>query len=73
MKGKFNIIQRTMQRWNDIHPYNAVHVVKVPRPLDRDYLISVIGSQLENHGLTGLILNREKVLISISADLHMWN
>jgi hypothetical protein len=60
MKGKFNIIQRTMQRWNDIHPYNAVHVAKVPRTLDRDYLISVIGSQLENHGLTGLILNRGK-------------
>jgi hypothetical protein len=60
MKGKFNIIQRTMMLWNDIYPYNAVHVVRIPRYHDKERLIAAIRRQLENHGLTGLILDRGK-------------
>jgi NRPS condensation-like uncharacterized protein len=47
-----------MLDWNDTHPYNAVHVVRVPAPLDVERLRSVLEHTLENRGLTGLSLDR---------------
>ena len=29
MKGRLNLFQRTMLRWRELHPYNAVHVVRI--------------------------------------------
>lgn len=47
-----------MLRWRDIHPYSAVHVVRIPRPLGEVPLAERIGRMLEARGLTGLVLDR---------------
>ena len=33
MKGRLNLFQASMLRWRELHPYNAVHVVRIARPL----------------------------------------
>jgi NRPS condensation-like uncharacterized protein len=49
-----------MLQWNDLHPYNAVHVIRVQEPLEVDRLKSLIAASLEAKGLTGLALNRRR-------------
>jgi hypothetical protein len=49
-----------MLQWNDLHAYNAVHVVRVPEPLHIGRLSSVIRGTFERKGLTGLVLNRRE-------------
>ena len=58
MKGKLNIPQRTVLLWDEIHPYNAVHVVRVPEPLELERLKDTIDRCLEMKGLTGLEVDR---------------
>lgn len=58
MRGRLNIFQRTMLQWNDLHPYNAVHVVRISGALEVEHLKHAITSTLEGKGLTGLALNR---------------
>lgn len=58
MTGRLNIFQRAMLLWNDLHPYNAVHTVEVPAPLDMERLSNTLNNALETQGLTGLILDR---------------
>jgi protein-S-isoprenylcysteine O-methyltransferase Ste14 len=53
--GRFNLFQRMMLRWRELHPYNPVHVVRVPGPLDAARLRACIGARLEAAGLTGLV------------------
>jgi len=43
--------------WNRLHPYNAVHVVRVASPLDLPRLESVVNDRLETLGVTGLELD----------------
>jgi hypothetical protein len=57
MKGRFNLFQSTMLRWREMHPYNAVHVITIERPLDAARLARDIDTQLEFEGLTGLELD----------------
>ena len=57
MKGRLNLFQRTMLRWRELHPYSAVHVVRIDRPLDAARLAAVIDEWLEALGLTGLTLD----------------
>ena len=61
MKGKLNLFQGAMIRWREMHPYNAVHVVHVPRPLDAARLEAGIRRRLEELGLTGLGLDRRRL------------
>ena len=49
-----------MLHWNDLHPYNAVNVVRIPAALDRARLTRVINGTLEAQGLTHLALNRRR-------------
>jgi hypothetical protein len=58
MQARLNIFQKSMLQWNDLHPYNAVHVVRIPGALDVERLKNVITTTLEGKGLTGLTLNR---------------
>jgi hypothetical protein len=58
MQSRLNIFQKSMLQWNDLYPYNAVHVVRIPDALDIERLSSVINTTLEGRGLTGLTLNR---------------
>ncbi|MBC8002709.1 MAG: hypothetical protein H7X97_08985 [Opitutaceae bacterium] len=59
MQGRLNSFQKSMLQWTDLHPYNAVHVVRVPGALDLDRLRSVIDGSLEILGLTNLALDRD--------------
>jgi hypothetical protein len=57
VRGRLNLFQRMMLRWGDMHPYNAVHVVLVPRPFGEVPVAERIGRVLEAHGLTGFVLD----------------
>ena len=57
MKGRLNLFQSMMLRWREIHPYNAVHVVAIPRPMDAAQLARDIDTYRERAGLTGLLLD----------------
>ena len=46
-----------MLQWNELHPYNAVHVVRIPEALDLERLKNAITATLEGKGLTGLALD----------------
>jgi hypothetical protein len=58
MSGRLNAFQLSMLQWNDLHPYNAVHVVRVPEKLDLEGLRTVVRGTLEGKGLTDLVLDR---------------
>jgi len=60
MRGRLNLFQRMMLRWRDMHPYNAVHVVVIPRSFADVPVAERIGRVLEAHGLTGLVLDRRR-------------
>jgi hypothetical protein len=47
-----------MLQWNELHPYNAVHVVRLPEALALERLKNAITTTLEGKGLTGLALDR---------------
>lgn len=57
MKGRLNLFQSTMLRWREIHPYNAVHVISIERPLDAAKLARDIDASREILGLSGLELD----------------
>ena len=57
MKGRLNLFQAAMLRWRDLHPYNAIHVVRIDRPLDAARLQALIAHQLDALGLTGYTLD----------------
>jgi len=59
MPGMLNIFQRSMLQWNDLHPYNAVNVMRIPGALDFERLQKIINGTLQTWGLTGLTLNRK--------------
>ena len=58
MHGKLHVFQKTMLLWDEIHPYNAVHVIRIPLPFDLPRLTSIIQKQLEMYHLTGFTLDR---------------
>ncbi len=57
MKGRLNLFQAAMLRWRDLHPYTAIHVGRIDRPLDAGRLKTLIGRQLDALGLTGFMLD----------------
>ncbi len=60
MQGKLNTFQRTILLWNGMHPYNAVHVVRIPQTLDIKRLKKIINNHTEHHGLSGLVVDNKK-------------
>jgi hypothetical protein len=59
MRGRLNRFQRAMLDWNELHPYNAVHVVRVAAEFDLPRLREAIQATLEGFGLTSLSVDRE--------------
>ena len=57
MPGRLNIFQRTMLLWNGLHPYNAVHVVRLDSPFDRSRLEAQVNCTLQAQGLVNLALH----------------
>jgi hypothetical protein len=60
MHGQLNRFQRAMLDWNELHPYNAVHVVRVSTALDLPRLRETIQATLMGLGLTNFSADREK-------------
>jgi hypothetical protein len=60
MPGQLNSFQRTMLHWSDLHPYNAVHVVRIVGPLDLNQVQNAIAGVLQKHGLVAIELNRSR-------------
>jgi hypothetical protein len=58
--GRFNLFQRMMLRWRDLHPYNPVHVVRIPAPLDVERLRACIAERLGASSLTGLVVDLDR-------------
>jgi hypothetical protein len=58
--GRLNIFQKTMLHWNDLHPYNAAHVVCVPASLDLRRLENIIERVLAAQGFGEIHLSRNK-------------
>jgi hypothetical protein len=58
LRGRLNLFQTAMLEWRDQHPYNAVHAVRIERPLERAALVGAIDAELREAGLTGLVLDR---------------
>ncbi len=55
-----NFFQRMMLRWRELQPYNAVHAVRVPAPLEPERLRACIADRLELLGLTGLAVDQRR-------------
>src|SRR2546428_9658317 len=47
LRGKLNLFQATMLRWRELHPYIAVHVVRLNQPLEAGRLKRRIEDRLE--------------------------
>ncbi len=60
LQGRLNAFQKTMLDWNELHPYNAVHVVRVSGKAEVAQLQEVIRDALVFRGLVGLTLNRKQ-------------
>jgi hypothetical protein len=60
LRGKLNLFQSMMLRWRELHPYIAVHIVRLNQPLAPARLKRRIETRLETAGLTGLILDRSR-------------
>lgn len=55
--GRLNEFQRTMLQWGRLHPYNAVHVVRVDSPIEAGHLSAAISHILAEAGLTNYSVN----------------
>ena len=55
--GELNLFQRMMLRWRELHPYNAVHVAYVERPLEAARVRGTVAAVLQAMGITGFALD----------------
>ena len=60
MESRVNPFQETMLYWNDLMPYNAVHVARLPGHPDLHKLQNAVGETLRSRHLTHLTIDREK-------------
>jgi len=59
-RGRLNTFQKTMLHWNDLQPYNAVHVVRIPAHLDFHRLENIIRRVLAAQGLGEIQIDRNQ-------------
>jgi hypothetical protein len=57
LPGRLNLFQSTMLDWRAVHPYNAVHAVRIEGAFDAAQLARAIEDELAGSGLTGLELD----------------
>src|SRR4051812_36861364 len=57
MQSRLNTMQKSMVQWNEMHPYSAVHVVKLRSILDQSRLRTCINTTIERRGLSSLTLD----------------
>jgi len=58
LRGRLNVFQAAMLGWRDLHPYNAVHAVRIEGALAQAAMTGAIDDTLTQAGLTGLVLDR---------------
>ena len=58
MPGRLNVFQIAMLEWRDMHPYNAVHAVRIDGVLDAGRICDAIDDTLARIGTTGYVLDR---------------
>jgi len=58
-RGRFNEFQRTMLQWSSLHPYTAVHVLKVAAPITPDRFAEGLNKVLSESGLGSLSIDRK--------------
>ncbi len=63
MPAKLNQFQQTMLKWNDLHSYNAVHVVRIPESFDAGRLGTIINATIGGSGLTNLCLDLKRGIL----------
>jgi hypothetical protein len=68
MRGRLNLFQATMLRWRSLHPYNAVHAVRVPAPLDAARLARAIEAVLAARGMGGYALDAARGRFEFAGD-----
>lgn len=66
--GQLNVFQRAMLQWNDLHPYHAVHVMRLEGPVDLRRLQNTLEACLRNRGLMGLRMDRAAGTYSYDCD-----
>jgi NRPS condensation-like uncharacterized protein len=64
MAGQLNIFQRTMLQWNELHPYNAIHVARIPAGLDQTRLTRAIHGTIQQLGLSGFTVDPQRATYS---------
>jgi hypothetical protein len=57
MQGRLNTMQKSMLQWNEMHPYTAVHVVRLRGPLEAARLRDSLNRTVAKHGLARLSLD----------------
>jgi len=57
VSGKYNQFQRTMLQWSGLHPYNAVHVVRIAGTIELDHFEKSLNHVLNLSGLANLSIN----------------
>ncbi len=57
MKGRLNSFQKSMVQWNQLHPYNAIHVAEVPGLLDPARLRTRINTVVQRRGMARVALD----------------
>ena len=60
MEARVNPFQETMLYWNDLMPYNAVHVARLPGHPNLHKLQNAVDEVLRSRHLTHLTIDREK-------------
>ena len=60
MRLPLSSFQKTVLQWNDLHPYNAIHVVHLRATLDPDHLRRTINTVIERYGLGRMELHRDR-------------
>ncbi len=57
MRQLLNQFQKTMLQWNNLHPYNAIHGLRLPKPAHPQQLQASIHQTLEAKGLTQCLIS----------------
>jgi hypothetical protein len=60
MRGKLNLFQTMVLRWRELHPYVAVHMVRIGHRLETAPLKECIAERLEAAGLARIELDRRR-------------
>jgi len=57
MYDRLNTIQKSMLQWNEMHPYTAIHAMRIRGALDVTRLRDSLNRSVSTHGLTRLYLD----------------